>query len=688
MEHVRLSLKIKVVKIGFLSVCLLHVLLLINNANAETLANSGYPIAAGNAERNYMISLPFHCPSVSGGKTTVLNQAWSWPQGEFFFYFISNDITTDEFGYIYLQGTDGNSEQVIKVNINDGTHSSLNYVTGVSTEPILTHVQGNRFYLSKPGSTAVVNAADMQKLHEFADAVSGTESSSFVPWSTNFMIESNMDPSDPDITSIQYYDAQNNWFDTGLTQFYVGQPLLAMVYNTNTIVLVGWHPNLATGRIATSNWTVDFTESPDRAWIEDDTLVILTIEQYLLKFHMSNGTRLSTQDLNQYQGNNYIGNKWMFSRGKSFTQVIIGEEAFYVDFVNQENITKPDQLRMQTQPILSKVDNTVLFFESNYGFNVEIKGLEWGTWLTKVVGMLDDSITLGDSGQVGTPIVDKDCNVAVFYASKLYGLKPLPIQNVVPILECYNPNDGRAFFSYNNLETQSFFLPRADDRNNIAPLNTIPYKSFAPGNGPAYPLSSQAFLGFENATYTWQLEDYVLTFTVGPSIYCPQTANVIITLTADSPFPQGFQEIVRTTFVNVTGISDSRVTIVNKRRAVTQTITLETELQIAPDETNTEPDPSTVVQNFVSSQQDQFTAQLAEADGAPSNVQTDVTGKQPDNALQGEIPPKAVPTAPVTPVSPNAGPNQNPTSQPIQPTSGADRMISSFIFIIMLIAFS
>jgi hypothetical protein len=202
-------------------------------------------------------------------------------------------------------------------------------------------VQGNRFYLSKPGSTAVVNAADMQKLHEFADAVSGTESSSFVPWSTNFMIESNMDPSDPDITSIQYYDAQNNWFDTGLTQFYVGQPLLAMVYNTNTIVLVGWHPNLATGRIATSNWTVDFTESPDRAWIEDDTLVILTIEQYLLKFHMvrtkslfcagltklqSNGTRLSTQDLNQYQGNNYIGNKWMFSRGKSFTQVIIGEE--------------------------------------------------------------------------------------------------------------------------------------------------------------------------------------------------------------------------------------------------------------------------------------------------------------------------------------------------------------------------
>ena len=40
------------------------------------------------------------------------------------------------------------------------------------------------------------------------------------------------------------------------------------------------------------------------------------------------------------------------------------------------------------------------------------------------------------------------------------------------------------------------------------------------------------------------------------------------------------------------------------------------------DETNTEPDPSTVVQNFVSTQQDQFTTQLAEADGAPSNVQT------------------------------------------------------------------
>ena len=36
------------------------------------------------------------------------------------------------------------------------------------------------------------------------------------------------------------------------------------------------------------------------------------------------------------------------------------------------------------------------------------------------------------------------------------------------------------------------------------------------------------------------------------------------------------------TFVNVAGISASRVTIVNKRRAVTQTSILETELQIAP----------------------------------------------------------------------------------------------------------
>ncbi len=61
--------------------------------------------------------------------------------------------------------------------------------------------------------------------------------------------------------------------------------------------------------------------------------------------------------------------------------------------------------------------------------------------------------------------------------------------------------------------------------------------------------------------------------------------NIVITLTGDSPFPAGFNLIVRDTFVNVTGISGSRVTLVTQKRSIEQQqSTLETELEIAPGE--------------------------------------------------------------------------------------------------------
>lgn len=58
----------------------------------------------------------------------------------------------------------------------------------------------------------------------------------------------------------------------------------------------------------------------------------------------------------------------------------------------------------------------------------------------------------------------------------------------------------------------------------------------------------------------------------------------MISLTGDGTFPVGFNEIVRQAFVNVTAISDSRVTLVAKKRSVQQDSTLETELEIGPGE--------------------------------------------------------------------------------------------------------
>ncbi len=57
--------------------------------------------------------------------------------------------------------------------------------------------------------------------------------------------------------------------------------------------------------------------------------------------------------------------------------------------------------------------------------------------------------------------------------NKLYGLRPLPIQNVVPIFECYNPDTGIAFFSYNNLEQNAFVIPLTQDRNSFTPVSLM-----------------------------------------------------------------------------------------------------------------------------------------------------------------------------------------------------------------------
>ncbi len=64
---------------------------------------------------------------------------------------------------------------------------------------------------------------------------------------------------------------------------------------------------------------------------------------------------------------------------------------------------------------------------------------------------------------------------------------------------------------------------------------------------------------------------------------CLVAVNLTIVLTADAPFPASFNQQVRSTFVSVTGISDSRVTIVTSaKRSTTQSSELETELSIAP----------------------------------------------------------------------------------------------------------
>ncbi len=93
---------------------------------------------------------------------------------------------------------------------------------------------------------------------------------------------------------------------------------------------------------------------------------------------------------------------------------------------------------------------------------------------------------------------------------------------------------------------------------------------------------------------------------------------------------------------------------------------------LTTDPTNQEPDPAQVVQQF-QNQQTKFNQQLQNQPGAPSGIQTSLSGKQQPTAVQGQIPPQ--PVAPPT-----------STSEPVvtNPTSAANalQVLSSIITLV------
>jgi hypothetical protein len=65
----------------------------------------------------------------------------------------------------------------------------------------------------------------------------------------------------------------------------------------------------------------------------------------------------------------------------------------------------------------------------------------------------------------------------VIVDNKLYTLAPLPMQNIVPILDCVD-EDLVAYFTYHNLEAKEILLPFVVDRNVLLPtvsLQTTPF---------------------------------------------------------------------------------------------------------------------------------------------------------------------------------------------------------------------
>ncbi len=96
----------------------------------------------------------------------------------------------------------------------------------------------------------------------------------------------------------------------------------------------------------------------------------------------------------------------------------------------------------------------------------------------------------------------------------LYTFEPLPLQNVIPVLDCIDQNNV-AHFSYEISATNNFRLPFVADRNNLEPLSTTPVTYFDIAGAPHYPLGFKVQLGSNTSTvYRWILEDYALTFQI------------------------------------------------------------------------------------------------------------------------------------------------------------------------------
>lgn len=124
----------------------------------------------------------------------------------------------------------------------------------------------------------------------------------------------------------------------------------------------------------------------------------------------------------------------------------------------------------------------------------------------------------------------------------LYAFAPLPISNIEPILECIDAT-GLAYLSARNKEDTRIVIPFAPDRNNISPLvrdiccrpvfdtchqNVAGAKDFrANQRGKHFPFSTYVQLD-NSASFSWQLEDYVLTFSNSDQLRCPQGTSGLL----------------------------------------------------------------------------------------------------------------------------------------------------------------
>jgi hypothetical protein len=400
------------------------------------------------------------------------------------------------------------------------------------------------------------------------------------------------------------------------------------------------------------------------------------------------GTDAQLLDLTTHQYTTIPIPSMSFSRAKFYKggYLYYGSACPSVGSCLTEATTNTSYKALVDQEFIYSVNDDVLLTGGSESY--QLTGLHLASKTIKLV--FEAGAIVGKKRALASPLPPMiGDNCAVYYSyGEIYKLEPMPLQRVIPILECID-NTGRMYFGYRNLESNTVTIPRVHDRNNIAVLDNTPFKNFEPGRTVPYPASSiylQAVNGVD--TYTWVLEDYKLTFNKNnAALKCPTTFSLLITIKSSVPILPIHLRILERVISFVTGVSTGRIVIRPiTKRSVMQDNTLEAELTVSPTNSTTSGEPSSqsIAETFVYEQASSVNAALSNDTDLPSSTEiTNVSAKQLDNSVEGQqvVPPVASPTAPVS-----STPQKPPQSTPIA-TSRAQRALSNLTSLLAVLLF-
>jgi hypothetical protein len=627
-------------------ICPVVLLSLIWIAHAIDLANSGYPINRANPQRNNHINRPILCSSISNGRTTVLNREITFADETVFFpYWISPVL--DEQDNLYIPASIYPTYQLRKIAL-----SSLSIAQSATIDLGMTTVGKTELYASSPTTTAVFRRSDLVFLSSVANT-GGDGFSSLVPYLSDLMIRAQIGQSyaSPE-QSYVFLNTSSGEFQNPPQAPVLGSPRDAIIYKTNTEeypIFVGQYSDFTdTSYIMISAGEGRFSKNVSNIglhtndpFVVDSTLYVFTDQNTIRKFSVFDGTAVGAQSWNLFGDSNLVKNV-MVKGAKVLASLEITDTEKLVIVELNNNVTVRSDEQFAGHPVFSLVDNVVLMSVLEENGNVKLLGLDWDTWGVKLVG----NIGVLSNAVTSEPVIGENCNVHIVADGALHTFKPLPLQRVVPVIECIE-SDNTAYFSYTNLETKYFDIPFVADRNNLYPMDKAPVTSFGIGSGFHYPLGpSITLVTNPSNSYKWILEEYVLEFANTPALRCPTNIFLVIRFTASEAFDiPSFSNIVRNAFLNVTGLRDTRVSLGNitttakSVRAIHQSdeSSLEVELQVQTGN-QSEPSPSQVVTDFVTNQQNEFSNQVSNDPNAPAGVNVSlITTKQPETAQSGVL---------------------------------------------------